>query len=119
MMRVRKVELEDVGLISCHDRQKERASTIISIPQLLEEIEAVVECKEGVADVLLGMMDLLAVDEGGSGIGAVLAEHVDELHPNRLRCRADIFEFQSSTHTDSAQSRRPSHGKPRAVVCSA
>jgi len=70
MMRVKKVELQDVGLISCRCREKESASTIISILELLEEVEAAVECEEGVADVHLGVLDLLAVDEGGGGVGS-------------------------------------------------
>jgi len=57
-------------LISCRYREKESASTIISIPELLEEVEAAVECEEGVADVHLGVLDLLAVDEGGGGVGS-------------------------------------------------
>lgn len=38
--------------------------------ELLEELEAAVEGHEGVADVLLGVLDLLAVDGGGGGVGA-------------------------------------------------
>jgi hypothetical protein len=57
----------------------------IYIPELLEEVEAAVEGEEGVADALLGVLDLLAVDEGGGGVGAVLAEHVDELLPHLER----------------------------------
>ena len=61
-------------LVQLIEREKERASSHPAyqtyIPELLEEFEAAVEGEEGVADVLLGVLDLLAVDEGGGGVGS-------------------------------------------------
>ncbi|BAF10379.1 Os02g0809700 [Oryza sativa Japonica Group] len=55
------------------------------VPEFLEQLEAAVERHEGVADVLLGVLDLLPVDERRGGVGAVLAEHVHELLPHLER----------------------------------
>uniref|UniRef100_J3LI81 Uncharacterized protein n=1 Tax=Oryza brachyantha TaxID=4533 RepID=J3LI81_ORYBR len=80
------------------------------VPEFLEQLEAAVERHEGVADVLLGVLDLLPVDERGGGVGAVLAEHVHQLLPHLERRPAGARRRDVDPHRRRHLQQRAAHG---------
>jgi hypothetical protein len=99
-----------------YSRNRSESILIPYLPELVEEVEAAVEGEEGVADALLGVLDLLAVDEGGGGVGAVLAEHVDELLPHLERRPAGAGGRDVDAHRGRQRGRAPRELLPAAVL---
>jgi hypothetical protein len=64
--------------------------------------ESSVEHEECVVNVLLSVLHLLAVDEGGGRVDTILAEHVDELLPHLERGAAGAHRWNVNLHVDGS-----------------